>query len=247
MSDQPIKIGDFVHLYNERFGYLDTCGYVRYEPHFAKYGEAGASALVQTSEDSNRDQGSGTWKIVSVDDKADGEALLDTDRIFLLNCYPDLGYLALFDRLINDDFNAFQKASPDFKGGAFLFTVYENALEGRSGVAAFNLKLSQSSSSSSSGGWEQQSTITSGSNITVALDSGGRAHALGLKSLETPTKYPLDNYQTRLQAVGPISNLEEMLTIQYPEQQTGLVVSASYWDDLPGSQVWTITPSNFRR
>lgn len=230
MNDKFIKIGDFIHLHN-KFGYLDTCGYVRYESHFAKYGEAGASALVQTSRESNRDHGSGIWQIVSVDGKNKGEPLLDTDRVFLLNSYPNLGCLALFDHIINDDFEVIRGAVPEFKGGAFVFTVYKEYLDKRGSMAAFNLKIVSV---------ENQEKVISGGKVTITLDSGARAHALGLKNLKTPKKYPIGNYQTRLQAIGPFSSFDDLLDIQYPEQQTGLVVSADYWDEPLESQIWQV-------
>jgi len=89
-----IKIGSIVNLQNQssnEAGYLDAWGQVTNKPEFWQVPTE--TMFVSTHKNPNRDNGSGSWKIVSANGKSDGEPLAVGDRIHLKNMYPNAGYL----------------------------------------------------------------------------------------------------------------------------------------------------------
>lgn len=94
-SERPnIKIGSVINLQN-RYpnvgGYLDGWGDVWSKPEFAKI--TSETMFVSTHYNPNRDNGSGSWEIVSATGKSSGEPLVVGDRIHLRNKFRDAGYL----------------------------------------------------------------------------------------------------------------------------------------------------------
>lgn len=91
---RQIKIGSVINLQN-RYpnvgGYLDAWGTVSGKPEFAKI--TTETMFVSTHYNPNRDNGSGSWEIVSATGKNNGESLAVGDRIFLRNKFPEGGYL----------------------------------------------------------------------------------------------------------------------------------------------------------
>ncbi|HMS42561.1 MAG TPA: winged helix-turn-helix domain-containing protein [Pyrinomonadaceae bacterium] len=89
-----IKIGSIVHLQN-RYpndgSYLDAWGAVWSKPEFKQIPTE--TMFVSTHNNPNRDNGSGSWEIVSANGKSKGESLAVGDRIHLKNMYPNAGYL----------------------------------------------------------------------------------------------------------------------------------------------------------
>lgn len=79
----PLSYGDVIHLQNGwnnyGGGYLDTRGY---QKHFEKTGNF---LCVSTSTASNRDIGSGKWKVMSATGKANGSPVLVGDVVHLFN------------------------------------------------------------------------------------------------------------------------------------------------------------------
>jgi hypothetical protein len=91
---QPIKIGSIIHLRNEsadKPAYLDTWGLVANKQEFWQVPTE--IMFVSTHPNPNRDNGSGSWEIVSANGKSKGEPLAVGDRIHLKNMYPNAGYL----------------------------------------------------------------------------------------------------------------------------------------------------------
>jgi DNA-binding winged helix-turn-helix (wHTH) protein len=89
-----IKVGSVVHLrnlYAGETGYLDVWGLVRNKPEFSIVPTE--IMFVATHPNPNRDNGSGSWEIVSASGKKDGEPLVYGDKIHLRNIYPEAGYL----------------------------------------------------------------------------------------------------------------------------------------------------------
>lgn len=91
---QQINIGSIVHLQN-RYpndgSYLDAWGAVWSKPEFRQVPTE--TMFVSTHYNPDRDNGSGSWEIVSADGKSSGEPLAVGDRIHLKNMYPNAGYL----------------------------------------------------------------------------------------------------------------------------------------------------------
>ena len=95
VKERPqIKIGSIVNLQN-RYpndgGYLDAWGMVWSKPEFAALRTQ--TKFVSTHYNSNRDNGSGSWEILSANGKSNGESLVVGDRIHLKNRFPNAGYL----------------------------------------------------------------------------------------------------------------------------------------------------------
>ncbi len=89
-----ITIGSVIHLknqYSDDAGYLDAWGKVKNKPEFSQVSTE--LMFVSTHENPNRENGSGSWKILSAAGKKEGETLVYGDEIHLLNMYPDAGHL----------------------------------------------------------------------------------------------------------------------------------------------------------
>lgn len=111
MSNQQTQIrhGSIINLQSTDASgtYLDTRGRVKDKSQFNGSPEL---VFVSTYPSVNRHRGSGSWKIISADDKHSGAPLCYGDRIHLLNLYPGVGYLDLCS--LTKDFSPF-KGYPD--------------------------------------------------------------------------------------------------------------------------------------
>lgn len=91
---KQIMIGSVVHLRNgisDEAGYLDVWGQVKNKPEFSIVPTE--TMFVSTHSNPNRENGSGSWRIVSATGKKDGETLVYGDKIHLESLYPDAGFL----------------------------------------------------------------------------------------------------------------------------------------------------------
>lgn len=90
-----IKIGSIVHLQNRSSAddgsYLDAWGTVYKKPEFWQI--TTETMFVSTHKNPNRENGSGSWKIVSASGKSGGEPLAVGDRIHLKTMHRNGGYL----------------------------------------------------------------------------------------------------------------------------------------------------------
>gem|GEM_PF-4195088 len=91
---QDLNYGDVIHLQNKwsgnySGGFLDTRGYQR------DFEKTGNFLCVSTATSQNRDNGSGSWKVISASGKAEGTPVLVGDQIHLQNQwnYGKGGYL----------------------------------------------------------------------------------------------------------------------------------------------------------
>ena len=90
----PIKIGSIVNLknqYSSEAGYLDAWGSIKDKPEFSFV--PSELMFVSTHQNPNRDNGSGSWEIVSATGKKDGETLVYGDKLHLKNMHPGAGFL----------------------------------------------------------------------------------------------------------------------------------------------------------
>ncbi len=90
----PIRVGSIVNLKNQHSGeagFLDAWGAIKNKPEFSIVPTE--LMFVSTHQNPNRDNGSGSWQIVSATGKKEGETLVYGDKIHLKNMYPDAGYL----------------------------------------------------------------------------------------------------------------------------------------------------------
>lgn len=128
-----IKIGSVVHLQN-RYpndgSYLDAWGTVWSNPQFVQVPTE--TMFVSTHNNPNRDNGSGSWEIVSASGKSDGEPLEFGDRIHLKNMYPHAGYLdacgwiehlRFFKNYSDQSGAVFTTRSPNRDNGSGTWTV----------------------------------------------------------------------------------------------------------------------------
>ena len=128
-----IKIGSIVHLQN-RYpndgSYLDAWGTVWSKPEFAQVPTE--MMFVSTHDNPNRDNGSGSWEIVSASGKSDGEPLEVGDRIHLKNMYPNAGFLdacgwtehlRVFDKFSDQTGAVFTTKSPNRDNGTGVWIV----------------------------------------------------------------------------------------------------------------------------
>ena len=91
---RQMMIGSIVHLRNgtsDEAGYLDVWGQVKNKPEFSIVPTE--TMFVSTHSNPNRENGSGSWRIVSATGKKDGEPLVYGDKIHLESLYPDAGFL----------------------------------------------------------------------------------------------------------------------------------------------------------
>ena len=84
----PVLVSDDVYLLNQwngNGGYLDTRGYQK------DFEKTGNFLCVSTATASNREQGSGTWKIISANGSAAGTAVTENSEIHLQNGWNKFG------------------------------------------------------------------------------------------------------------------------------------------------------------
>jgi DNA-binding winged helix-turn-helix (wHTH) protein len=134
LSDKSvIKIGSIVNLQN-RYpndgSYLDAWGAVWSKPEFNQVPTE--TMFVSTHNNPNRDNGSGSWEIVSANGKNNGELLAVGDRIHLKNMYPNAGYLdacgwtehlPVFDNFLDQAGAVFTTRSPDRDNGTGIWII----------------------------------------------------------------------------------------------------------------------------
>ncbi len=137
-SDQKaIKIGSIVNLQN-RYpndgSYLDAWGAVYSKPEFRRVPTE--TMFVSTHNDPDRDNGSGSWEIVSANGKDNGEPLVVGDRIHLKNMYPGGGYLdacgwtehlRVFEKFVDQTGAVFTTRSPNRDNGTGIWIVRSGA------------------------------------------------------------------------------------------------------------------------
>ncbi len=133
-SEHPqIKIGSIVNLQN-RYpndgSYLDAWGAVWSKPEFRQVPTQ--TMFVSTHIKPNRDNGSGSWEIVSANGKEAGEQLVIGDRIHLRNMYPNAGYLdacgwtehlRVFEKFRDQSGAVFTTRSPNRDNGTGIWTI----------------------------------------------------------------------------------------------------------------------------
>lgn len=93
-ADSALRIGSVIHLksqVSDDAGYLDVWGEIKRKPEFKNIPTQ--IKFVSTHPNPNRDNGSGSWKIVSARGKKDGEGLVYGDGIHLQSMFPNGGYL----------------------------------------------------------------------------------------------------------------------------------------------------------
>lgn len=130
---QQINIGSVVHLQN-RYpndgSYLDAWGAVWSKPEFKQVPTQ--TMFVSTHNNPDRDNGSGSWEIVSANGKSSGEPLKVGDRIHLKNMYPNAGYLdacgwtehlPVFDKFLDQTGAVFTTRSPNRDNGTGIWII----------------------------------------------------------------------------------------------------------------------------
>lgn len=130
---QQINIGSIVHLQN-RYpndgSYLDAWGMVWSKPEFRQVPTE--VMFVSTHDNPDRDNGSGSWEIVSASGKNSGESLVIGDRIHLKNMYPNAGYLdacgwvehlRVFENYSDQSGAVFTTRSPNRDNGTGIWIV----------------------------------------------------------------------------------------------------------------------------
>lgn len=133
MDRQQINIGSIVHLQN-RYpndgSYLDAWGTVWSKPEFSQVPTE--TMFVSTHNNPDRDNGSGSWEIVSASGKSSGEPLAVGDRIHLKNMYPNAGYLdvcgwtehlPVFGKFLDQTGAVFTTRSPDRDNGTGIWII----------------------------------------------------------------------------------------------------------------------------
>ena len=131
-GSSQIKIGSVVNLENRSAdggGYLDAWGLVRNKPEFVRQVPT-ETMFVSTHKNPNRNNGSGSWEIVSATGKNNNDALLYGDKIHLRNRHPDSDYLDncgwLVDMPVFKDFAEIEKFA--------VFTTYAKDRDNGTGI-----------------------------------------------------------------------------------------------------------------
>lgn len=130
---QSINIGSIVHLQNRHpnnGSYLDAWGEVWSKPEFKQVPTE--IMFVSTHDNPNRENGSGSWEIISATGKTNGEPLAVGDKIHLKNMYPNAGYLdacgwtehlRVFDKFLDQSGAVFTTKSPNRENGTGIWTI----------------------------------------------------------------------------------------------------------------------------
>jgi DNA-binding winged helix-turn-helix (wHTH) protein len=130
---RQINIGSIVHLQN-RYpndgSYLDAWGAVWSKSEFRQVPTE--TMFVSTHNNPDRENGSGSWEIVSASGKGNGESLAVGDRIHLKNMYPNGGYLdacgwvehlRVFEKFSDQSGAVFTTKSPNRDNGTGIWIV----------------------------------------------------------------------------------------------------------------------------
>lgn len=127
-----IKIGSVVNLENRNpdgGGYLDAWGLVRNKPEFVRQVPT-ETMFVSTHKNPDRENGSGSWEIVSATGGKNNDLLVYGDRIHLRNRHPDSDYLDncgwLLDMPMFKDFAGTEKFA--------VFTTYAKDRDNGTGI-----------------------------------------------------------------------------------------------------------------
>ena len=134
----PVKIGSVVHLksgVSDDAGYLDVWGEIKNKPEFRNLPTE--IKFVSTHPNPNRENNSGSWRIVSSTGKKDGETLVYGDKIHLQSMFPDGGFLdncgrivdmGIFKAFVNyEKFAVFTTADKNRDRGTGTWTIGSNA------------------------------------------------------------------------------------------------------------------------
>lgn len=134
-----IKIGSIVNLQN-RYpndgSYLDAWGQVWAKPEFKQVPTE--TMFVSTHRESNRDNGSGSWELISANGKEKDEPLMIGDRIHLKNMHPNAGYLdacgwtehlRVFEKFLDQTGAVFTTRSPNRDNGTGIWIIRSATLE----------------------------------------------------------------------------------------------------------------------
>jgi len=131
IGNPQIKIGSVVNLQNRNpdgGGYLDAWGLVRNKPEFRQVPTE--TMFVSTHKYPNRENGSGSWEIVSATGKTNNEPLVYGDKIHLRSRHPDADYLDncgwIIDMPIYKDFVGVEKFA--------VFTTYSKDRDNGTGT-----------------------------------------------------------------------------------------------------------------
>lgn len=129
----PIKVGSVVNLQN-RYpndgSYLDAWGAVWSKPEFRQVPTE--TMFVSTHIEPNRENGSGSWEIVSANGKGPDEPLVIGDRIHLKNMNPNAGHLdacgwtehlRVFEKFLDQTGAVFTTKSPNRDNGTGVWIV----------------------------------------------------------------------------------------------------------------------------
>lgn len=132
-----LRIGSVVNLKNQASddaGYLDAWGEIVSKPEFRNIPTE--TKFVSTHPNPNRENGSGSWKIVSARGKKDGETLNYGDKIHLQNMFPNGGFLdncgwivdmGIFRAFVNyEKFAVFTTAEKNRDRGTGTWTIGSN-------------------------------------------------------------------------------------------------------------------------
>lgn len=134
---EALKIGSVIHLksaVSDDAGYLDVWGEIKNKSEFKNIPTE--IKFVSTHPNPNRENGSGSWKIVSATGKKDGEALVYGDKIHLQSMFPDGGFLdncgwivdmEIFKAFVNHQkFAVFTTADKNRDRGTGTWTIGSN-------------------------------------------------------------------------------------------------------------------------
>ncbi|MFT3742892.1 MAG: transcriptional regulator [Pyrinomonadaceae bacterium] len=137
--NSQIRIGSIVNLQN-RYpndgSYLDAWGAVWAKPEFRQVPTE--TMFVSTHVDPNRDNGSGSWEIISASGKGKEEPLVVGDRIHLRNMHPNAGYLdacgwtehlSVFEKFQDQTGAVFTTRSPNRDNGTGTWIIRSATLE----------------------------------------------------------------------------------------------------------------------
>ena len=139
-----VKIGSIVNLQN-RYpndgSYLDAWGAVWTKPEFKQVPTE--TMFVSTHIDPNRENGSGSWEVISASGKEKDEPLVIGDRVHLRNMYPNGGYLdacgwtehlRVFEKFLDQTGAVFTTRSANRDNGTGVWIIRSGASEDGSPV-----------------------------------------------------------------------------------------------------------------
>lgn len=231
-----LKIGSIIHLQSGKpdWGYLNMLGWTTDIPIISFVKSATIRAVLATHTQKDFIDNSGSWQILSANNKKQlGADLVSGDKIHLLNMHPGVGYLDTFEHVYR--LQPFASYYPAMKIGVFSANV-PNRGGGVSGIWTIHLKPADPNRST------EGEPIKENSTVYLENEYSGAGFLFAHADSETST-VPKHTYVQDGKA-KQLFETDEVVERYKDAKKFVFTGSAAQNKQSNSSYEWTITPVN---